>query len=308
MRRSTTQLTRPIPPTPYAVTGSRLRRATNSTASSGIATVHAMAGFAANQALVVQTSRAPSAATTSAPYNRPTGWRWAHSPTTSPVTNRVSPIECAGAAPVECVEPGQPGRLCAEQVDGEHPEDDQPQGLGRSAERPAGDRDRGQREQAGDAEQDQGASGESQDAPRDGHEDGRGDEQAEGAQREQHDRHGRGGQQLRARRPGVAPGERRQPDARGRCRRRAAQCRRADAAARERAQLLDDPVGGDHALPQLGGEGPGDLEPAGRAGGRGIQQCAAVGAQGGVDQFAHVDDRRVGAVLPASSGDSTRAE
>ena len=40
-----------------------------------MATVHAMAGFAANQALVEQTSRTPSAATTSAPYNRATGWR-----------------------------------------------------------------------------------------------------------------------------------------------------------------------------------------------------------------------------------------
>ena len=299
VRRSTTQLTRPIPPTPYAVTGSSRRRATNSTASNGTATVHATAGFAANQALVEQTSRTPSAATDLGAVQPADRLALCPEPDDQSRHEQGHPDESAGAAPVECIETGQPGRLCPEQVDGEHPEDDQPQGLGRSAERPAGDRDRGQREQAGDAEQDQGASGEPQDAPRDGHEDGRGDEQAEGAQREQHDRHGRGGQQLRARRPGVATRERRQADARGR-RRCSGQCGCGDPA-RERAQLLDDPVGGDHALPQLGGEGPGDLEAAGRAGGRRIQQCAAVGAQGGVDESAHVDDRRVGAA-PTASG------
>ena len=164
-------------------------------AISGIATVQATAGSAANQALVEASTSPPAAAVSSAPSRRPTGWLRAHRPDTRPQGQQGDADQRAGAAPAERVQTQEPRGLGAEQVDGEHAGHHQPERLRGTAQVLAGQGHGHGGQDAGEAEQHQRSSGQAQQAPRDRDEHDRGDQQAEPAERQQH--HGnRGGRQA----------------------------------------------------------------------------------------------------------------
>ena len=232
--------------------------------------------------------------------------------------------QCSGPAHRQGIQAGEPCRLRGQEVDGEHAGHHQPERLGGSAQARPGQQHGDRCEHAGEPQQHQGSAGQPQQAPRDGDEDDRRHQQAEAPEGEQHHRHG-GRRQLEPlpglrQTLGLADGMARVQGfreagclggrVRGRCRCRGwgswqcwGCCRR-----RRQAQPLDEPVGRHHGVPQLRCQGALDLQAARRAGGRRVKGAPAVGADGGVDESAHVPIVPRGLPSPRQARDSTPAE
>ncbi len=182
------------PPMPYAATGSSRRRATNNPASTGTAIAHATAGFSAPQTLVAQMRSAPTTATASAPYSRPTRWPRAQAATPRPRAVNEAPTRAAVPRQSSASRPARPADCAPSRSTTSIPAtiSQKVSAAPRRSLRVSTTATNARAD--GDAEQHQGAAGEAEQAPRHRDEDDRGHEQAERAERQQHHRDRRGGQ------------------------------------------------------------------------------------------------------------------